>query len=140
MNIPKFFVGSLLAGILLFLLGFLFYGLLFASYLESVSTMQAPAVMRPMEAMYWPGLIVGNLLSGCLLTYVFLKTKTITIMSGLLTGAILGFLISAGVDCTIYGTTYMFKLKGLIADVAISTTMMAITGAILAPVLTKMNR
>ena len=135
----KFIVGGIVGGVVLFLLGYLFYGIVFASYLESVTTKQAPAVMRPMEALYFPGLIVGNLISGFLIAFVFLKAKTSTVGAGLITGAILGFLVSAGVDCTIYGTTYMFKLKGLIADVCISTMMMAIAGAVIAPIMGKMK-
>ena len=139
MSITKFLVGGIVGGIVLFLLGYLFYGVLFASYLESVSTTQAIAVMRPMEKLYFPGLIVGNLFSGFLVAFVLLKSKTTTLGSGLVTGAILGFLVSAGIDCTIYGTTHMFRLKGLMADVAISTMMMAIAGAVIAPVMAKMK-
>jgi hypothetical protein len=139
MSITKFLVGGIVGGIILFLLGYLFYGVLFASYLESVSTTQAPAVMRPMEFMYFPGLIVGNLLSGFLLAFVLLKAKSATLVSGLITGAVLGFLVSASIDFTIYGTTYMFKLKGIMADVAISTAMMAIAGAVVAPITAKMK-
>jgi uncharacterized membrane protein len=68
-----------------------------------------------------------------------LKAKASTLVQGLITGAVLGFLVSASIDFTIYGTTYMFKLKGIMVDIAISTMMMAIAGAVIAPVMAKMK-
>ena len=139
MSMTKLLVGGIVGGIVLFLLGYLFYGVAFASFLESVSTPQANAVMRPMESMYFPGLIAGNLFSGFLISFILLKANITTLGSGLITGAIVGFLLSASVDCMIYGTSYMFRLKGLMADVAISTMMMGIAAAIIAPIMAKMR-
>lgn len=132
MNITKLFTGGIVGGIVFFLLGYLFYGLLFADFMASAAAVQpkASGVMRSMEKLNWLGLILGNLFAGFLIAYVLLKSNVTTLAGGLVTGAIVGFLMSSSVDLTSYGVTYINRIKGVMADVAIFTAMSAISGAI----------
>ena len=74
MNSPKFLTGTLVGGLALFLLGYLFYGLALASFFTQHSVAPAGS-MRSMNDIVWWALILGNIFWGGLLTYVLLKQK-----------------------------------------------------------------
>ena len=80
-------------------------------------------------------LMLGNLLQGFLLAYIFVKAGASSLIGGLTTGAIVGFLYAAGVDCIMYGTTYMVSKKGMMADVLAFMVISALVGAVLSKVI-----
>ena len=134
MNTKKFLIGGLTGGIAYFLLGYLFYGVLFLDFFTK-NAGTATGVAKTMDQMIWWALILGNLIAGCLLAFVLGKAKTESMGSGLMTGACLGFLMAAAYDLTSYGTSNLMNSKGVIADVCIYTVMSAISGAIVGWVL-----
>ena len=139
MNTKNFLVGGIVGGIVYFLLGWLFYGHLMTQYFHDHPG-TATGVERVMDNFEWWALILGNLFAGLLIAYVFTKSGVSTLMSGLITGGILGFLISASIDFTMYGTTNIMSKESLFADVAIFTVMSAIVGAVVGAVIGMMNR
>ena len=70
MGTNKILISGLVSGIAVFLLGYLFYGVIFMNTMEGM-TGTATGVMREMDAMVWWALIVGNLIWGFLLAYIF---------------------------------------------------------------------
>jgi hypothetical protein len=129
MNIKKLLISGIVAGILFFLLGWLIYGILLMDYM-SHNTGKAGHVIERKE-MEYAFLFFGNLLQGFLLAYIFIKANVNTLMAGLVTGAILGLLISSAVDCIMYGTTFVLSKRGMMADVISFTIISALIGAVL---------
>jgi uncharacterized membrane protein len=137
-NSKRFFISGLVGGIVSFFVGFLIYGILLAKLMDA-STGSATNVMRGANEMVYWSIILGSIFMGFTLAYIFELGKIKSIGSGIMVGAIAGILIIAGHDFTSYGTSNLFNLNGLFADVIASTIMQAITGAAIGFVNSKMK-
>lgn len=130
MGANKILISGLVAGIAVFLLGYLFYGVIFMNTMEGM-TGSATGVMKEMDTMVWWALILGNLLWGFLLAYIFGMWANIsTFMGGLKGGAIIGLLAVAAFDLTMFGTSNLMTLGGTLLDIVIFTVIMAIGGGV----------
>ena len=134
MNAKKFLIGGLVGGIIYFLLGWLFYGNLLADFFHK-NAGTATGVDRAMDQFEWWSLALGNILSGCLLSYVFVKSNVSTAGSGLVTGAVIGLLTAASHDFVMYGVSNLMNTTAVFGDIGTFTLMSAITGAIIGWVL-----
>ena len=134
MNSPKFLTGTLVGGLALFLLGYLFYGLALASFFTQHSVAPAGS-MRSMNDIVWWALILGNIFWGALLTYVLLKLGANSFSSGARTAGAISFFMALGVDMIRYGTEVTSDLTGTLADVIVSVVMSIIAGGIIGVVL-----
>jgi hypothetical protein len=134
MDIKKLLMGGIVGGILYFLLGYLIYGMLLMDFMKNHPG-TALNVDRAQEEMRFMYLIIGNLLSGFLIAYIFIKSNVSTAASGFITGGIIGLLLSAGYDSTMYGVTNIMSKTAIAADVAAGTVMTAIVGAVVGVVL-----
>ena len=134
MNTKNCIIGGIVGGIVYFLLGWLFYGNLLTQYFHDHMG-SATGVEKPMDQMVWWALIAGNIVSGFLLAYVFSKSGVATLSSGLITGGILGLLMSASFDLIMFATTNITSKHAMLADIATFTVMSAITGAIVAAIM-----
>jgi hypothetical protein len=135
MDSKKFLIGTLAGGITLFLLGYLFYGMALADFFVKNSITPA-GTMKSMNDIIWWALVLGNLATGALLTYIFLKLGTISSFGGgISTGAVIGFLMIVGVDLVRYSTENWLGRKGAAADVLVFTVMSAIAGGVIGMVL-----
>jgi len=134
MNTKKFLIGTFIGGIVLFFLGYLLYGKLLTDFFTQHS--HAPAgADRAMTDLIWWGLIVGNLGTGALLTYVILKPGNANSFgSGAGIGLAVGFFSSLGNDLVRYATENGSDLHGVCADIAVFTVMCAVAGGIIAAV------
>lgn len=139
MNTKNLIIGGLVGGVLFFLLGWLFYGTLLAQYFTDHPG-TATNVARPIEEMVWWSLILGNILLGFLFAYLFVRIGIATVTNGLITGAIIGFLMCLAIDLTIYGTTNIMSKRAMAADIAAFTVMSAIVGAVLGGLYNKLNQ
>ena len=128
MNFKKILFPGIAGGVVYFFLGYLFYGLLFKDTMQN----NVAGVTRPMEQMVWWTLILGEIFYGLLLAFIMSKSSDTTLMTGIVTGAITGFLVSCSFDFVMHSTTYLVSKKQLMYDVAISTVSSAITGAVIA--------
>jgi hypothetical protein len=139
MNTKNFLVGGLVGGVLYFLLGWLFYGNLMSQFfMDHPGT--ATNVDRAEDQFVWWSLALGNLLFGFLLAYVFAKSGVATLVSGLITGGIVGLLACAAIDFTMYGTTNIASKQMVAADIAVFTVMSAIVGAVIGAVNGMLNK
>ena len=134
MNTKNFFIGGIVGGIIYFLLGYLFYGNLMMQYFKDHAG-SATNVDKAMEQFQWWALILGNLVSGFLLAYVFSKSGVASLSNGLITGGILGLLMSCSYDLMMYATTNITSKHAMMADVATFTVMSAITGAVVGAIM-----
>ncbi len=122
----KVLLPGIAGAVVYFLLGYLFYGVLFKDAMSS----HIPGVDRPMEEMVWWSMILGNLSFGLLLAYVIAKPGSASAMSGAMTGAVVGLLMSASYDLMMFATTHLLSEKMIVQDIAISVVMSIITGAV----------
>ena len=126
MNSQKFVVGGLVGGIVNFLLGWVFFGMLLKSFMTDNNV-----AMRPDSEMIWWALIVGNLCVGFLLAYVIGKGGSASAGRGAGTGFVVGLLVSLGTDLISYATSPASNsLKVIAATVAAVTVMTTISGAV----------
>jgi hypothetical protein len=129
MNTKKFLIGGLVGGIVYFFLGYLFYGTLLAGFFHS-NAGTATGVDRAMDQFEWWALILGNVLSGCLLSYVFVKSNISSAGAGLVTGGVIGLLMAAGYDFISYGVANLMTTTSVLGDIGTFTIMSAIAGAV----------
>ncbi|UEG49572.1 hypothetical protein LK994_13100 [Ferruginibacter lapsinanis] len=130
MNFKKLFIGGIVGGVVFFLLGWLIYGIMLMDFMSSHTALPAPiGVSRPMPM--FPYLILGNILSGFLLAYIFLKANVNSLMGGLTLAAVVGLLISSSYDSIMYATTYLASRTAVLADVVAFTVMCAVSGAVI---------
>ncbi len=128
MNFKKIILPGLAGGVVFFFLGYLFYAVLF----KNMMVCPIAGVERPMDQMVWWSLMLGCLFYGVLLAFILAKSTDVSLITGIFTAAIIGFLVSGYYDFTMHATTYLLGKKALLCDVAISTVMSAITGAVVA--------
>ncbi|HXB30644.1 MAG TPA: hypothetical protein VNW49_12540 [Puia sp.] len=134
MNSKKFLVGTVVGGIVLFVLGYLFYGMLLLNFFTQHS--HAPAgAEKAMSELVWWALILGNLGTGALLTYVLLKLGNVNSFgSGAGIGAAVGFFGALGNDLVRYATENASDITGVLTDVVVFTVMCAIASGVIVAV------
>ena len=134
MNTKKFLIGGIVGGVVFFLLGYLIYGVLLQNFMQEHPG-TATGVQRDMKEFQWWALVLGNLLSGFLLAYIFAKANVTSLVNGLITGGIIGFLMSASHDSVTYGVSNLLSKRGVVADIIAFTVLSALAGAVIAMVM-----
>lgn len=128
MNTTKMLISGIAGGIVAFFAGWVIYGMLLMDYMTQNSG-SATGVMRTDADMIWWALIAGNLLMGILYSYIFNKWANIaTLGAGIGAGAVIGLIMGAGFDLTMYGTSNIMNLNATMVDIAASTVLGALTG------------
>jgi len=131
MNTNKFIVGGIIGGVANFLLGWLVWGMLLMNFMKEHTTEIGKTVMRPDDQMVWGTLIAANLLMGFLFSFILNKAGTMSASSGASTGAVVGLLTSAAINCFNYSFMDMSDMTAMGVDVAASTVVSAIVGGII---------
>jgi hypothetical protein len=127
MNTKKLLIGGIVGGIVYLLLGWLAYG----KFLMDYFTAHSPKDFYRAQPMF-VYLIIGNLLTGFLLSYVFVKGKINSLSAGLFAGGVIGFLMASATDSIVYATAASTMGRtGIAVDVITFTIISAITGAII---------
>ncbi|HMU11277.1 MAG TPA: hypothetical protein PKC54_14795 [Ferruginibacter sp.] len=132
MDLKKLFMGGIVGGILFFLLGWLIYGMLLMDFMNNHTGAAGNVSRTEPDFLY---LAIGNLAMGFVLAYIFVKGNVNSMANGFITGGIVGLLIAVGYDCMIYATTTVISKTAMAADVAVSTVMTAVAGAVVAMVM-----
>ena len=131
MDIKKLLTGGIAGAVTTFLLGWLIFGMLLMDFMNKHPGAAGNIGRAEPDFLY---LILGNLAMGFLFAYLFIKANVNSLGSGLVTGGIIGALMSVGYNCIWYATTSAVSKTGMAADVAGSTVMFAISGAVIAMV------
>ena len=126
MDTTKFILASLIGGVVLFLLGGLFYAVLFADYFNSVA---APGVYK-LEPTMW-AIFIGELFSGTLLGLIFTRWAAIkTFATGLKNGAIIGLILGLAIGFTFYGAANMYDIPSMLLDAVLGAIRFGIAGGV----------
>ena len=129
MSSKKFLVGGIAGGIAYFLLGYLVFGMLLMDFFKSHSN-STPGVYRADTDMIWWSMVVGNLAYGFLLSYVIGKAGAASAGGGSKTGATIALLISIAANCITYALVNLSDTTAMAVDIAASTIVGGILGAI----------
>lgn len=132
MDIKKLLIGGIVGGVACFLLGWVIFGMLLMDFFKSHTGVAGDISKAEPEFLY---LIIGNLAMGFMLAYVFIKGNVNSLAGGIVTGGILGLLVSVGYNCIWYATSTVLSKTAMAADVAGTVVMTAIAGAVIAMVL-----
>jgi len=133
----KILAGTLVAGIVMFFLGWLIYGVLLAGFL-SANCDNSNA--RPMEEMVWWALILANFASGLLLALTLGWSGSITMGAGFKIGALLGLLIALAFDLSMYAMTTMYSnLAVIVVDSLGYAILYGLSGLLIAPIMNKVG-
>ena len=131
MNTNKFLIGGIIGGIANFLLGWLVWGLLLMSFMKEHTSEIGKTVMRSDDQVIWWALIAGNLLLGFLLSYILNKAGVRSAGAGASTGAVVGLLFSATVNCFNYAFMNLGDMTAMGVDLVSSLIVTAIVGAVI---------
>ena len=133
----KILRGTVVGGIVVFLVGWLIYGVLLMDYMKANMNQCAT---RPEGVMIWWALIASQLLSALLLTLVLKWSGAKGVVDGLKTGALFGILLGAGMDLSFWSMTTLYNNLGVLAvDVVVYTLLMAVMGMVIVLVWGKDN-
>jgi hypothetical protein len=124
----KVLVGAVIGGVVYFLLGWIIYGMLLMDTMANYFT--CARAEDDMQMLY---IIIGNLLQGLLLAYIFSKWASISTFSGgAVAGGTIGLLMALSIDCIMYATsTVITSPTGIIIDAVIVAVMSAIAGGVI---------
>jgi hypothetical protein len=124
----KIIRGTIFGGIFYFFLGWVVYGMLLMDFFTSGLNQ---CLSRPMGDMVWWAMIASNLFATLFLTLFLYWSKAKSIVEGLLTGALFGFLFAGMINLSYWSMTTMFSsFTMLLADMAVSIAVFALTGMI----------
>jgi len=126
MNTKTLFIG-IAGGIVVFLTGFLIYGILMMEYFANNMNSYPGFTKDPMEI--W-AIALGNIIWGVLLAFVFNLGGLKTAGSGALHGAILFFLFSLGTNIVSYGQSNLYSLPLSFVDALCMAILGCLGGAL----------
>ena len=124
----KTIVAAVLSAVVTFLLGWLIYGILLMNYFDS-HMMHYPGLMKAQPDFLYIGL--ANLAWGLLTAYILQIAGITTVSKGLITGAIVSCLSTAGYDLIMFAQFNLSSRTADIVDVAASTVLGAVSGAVI---------
>ena len=132
MNTSKLILAAIVGAIANFLLGWLIYGIILRDTMSKGMTPEANALNK--TEMNYLGVFIACLLYSCLLSYIFERwSKSRTIVSGMVAGAIIGFLMTASFDTQLWSMTNMYSsMSFVMIDILAATIMASLTGAVVA--------
>ena len=120
MNLKNFIIGGIVGGIVDFLLGGVFYGMLFKDLYPQT------------ESTNFTFIALGCITSGFFISYIFTKWAGITNpVTGLIAGATIGFFTSLSMNFFMYSGMSL-NIQNMVTDIVISTIIGAAMGAAVA--------
>lgn len=127
MNLKNFFVAGIAGGIVNFLLGWLFYGIIFKDIFPQNEN----------ENLLF--IFLGCITNGLFISYIFTKWAGITNpITGVKAGAIIGLFTSLSMNFFMYSSKIVIY-QNLVIDVVISIVISALIGAVVAIVSEKLK-
>jgi hypothetical protein len=132
----KLCLAALAGSVVQFLLGFLVYGLLLASFMDA-NTIHYEGLMKDMNSASFIILIfLAGLVMSTLIAFIFQRwAKFDKFSAGFTGGMVLGFFISLSYDLSSYSMMNLVSVGGFVVDVIVATILTGIVGGTIAWVL-----
>ncbi len=119
-------LAALAGGVTLFVMGFIFYVLLLADFFTVAVVKEPPGFLY---------IVLGELVWGLLLAWVFARARITTVRDGAMAGAWFGFLAALAVGLIMYGATTVADLQYYLVDALVYAVRYAAAGAVIGLVL-----
>ncbi len=137
MDIKRFIIGTVVGAITIYILGYLIFDLAFGEF-YSANRDSPTGLVRDNPLMWAPAL--GSISYAALLTLAIgPRGDSVTIVDGLKTAAIVGFLLWFTVDFIFYGNFNMSNLTLAVVDPLLELVRAGIGGAVIAAVFGKIG-
>jgi hypothetical protein len=137
MNMKRLSIGSIVGLVVLYVVGIVFWEMLFADFFAA-NAGTAEGVQRE-EQIVW-AMALGALFYAALITLMMeARGGPDSLVNGLKTGAIVGFLLWGTSDFTYFGFTNLNNLTAAVADTVLEAVRGGIAGAVIAGVLGKVG-
>lgn len=136
MDSKRFLAGTIVGGIVLYVVGYLIFSVAFASF-YAANAGTATGVDRTAE-LTW-AVVLGSLGYAALICYAMGPRPVSGLGGGLKVGAIVGFLMWFAVDFTLYGILNVSNLTRTIVDPFLELIHGGIGGAVIGLVIGKMK-
>jgi uncharacterized membrane protein len=138
MDMKRIVIGTLVGAVTLHIVGYLMFDLATVDF-YAANDAAAANFSRDVNLQWSIGL--GNLALAALLTLCIAnQASAATIAGGLITGAVIGFLVWFGVDFTFYGYQNRWNLTLTIVDPLLAAVQFGIGGAVIAAVLARVPK
>ena len=136
MNTKQWVVGTVAGAVVVYVVGYILFEFLLGDFYAANSG-SATGVSRDPQIQW--AVVVGALAYAALILYALrANVASLNVVSGMKVGAIVGFLIWAVADFTLYGITNINNLTVTIVDPLVELVHGGITGAALAVLLPKL--
>ena len=129
MNTKRFLTGTIVGGIVLYLVGYLIFSMAFASF-YAANTGSATGVDRASEVMW--AVVLGAFAYAALICYAMGRRGAMGLAEGFKVGAIVGFLLWVCADFTLYGVENVSNLTRTMVDPLLEVVHGGIGGAAIA--------
>ena len=137
MDIKRISIGTLVGLVVLYALGYLFWGMLFVDFFAA-NEGSATGVERESPILW--AMILGTLMYAELVTLALeSRGGNLSLVDGAKVGAVVGLLLWGSADFVLFGLTNLRTLTGAIADTLLEAVRAGVAGAIIALVLTKVG-
>ncbi len=137
MDLKRIGIGTLVGLVVLYALGWLFWGMLFADFFAA-NEGSATGVDR--EAPILWAMILGTLMYAKLVTLALVsRGRNLSLIDGAKVGAVVGLLLWGTADFILFGLTNLSTLTGTIGDTLLEAVRGGVAGAIIALVLSKVG-
>ena|SRR6266850_6270291 len=137
MDFRRLVTGTIVAGIALFVLGYVIFDVGVASF-YAANAGSATGVTREPQLMW--AVMLGSLAYGALVTLAIgSRPGSTTIVAGARIGAVVGFLLWCTADFILFGATNMANLTRTVVDPLLELVRAGIAGGIVAVALGKMQ-
>ena len=137
MNMKRLLIGSIAGGVVMYIVGYVFWGMIFADFFADNA---GSAEGVPRETVIIWAAALGTLFYAALVTMTIeARSGATSVVDGLKAGAIVGFLVWGTADFIFYGHFNLSNLNATIADIVREAVRGGIGGAVVAVVLSKIG-
>jgi hypothetical protein len=137
MDMKRLVIGTIVGAITVHIIGYLIFDIAVADYYAS--NRGTPAAFRDMPIQW--SLVLGNVAMALLITLgIESRGNAPTLVSGFVTGAVIGFLVWFHVDYVMYSYTNLWTFNVTAVDPLLEIVHGGITGAVIAAVLARVPK
>jgi hypothetical protein len=129
MTTQRFAIGTLVGGLVLFFLGYLVFGVVFADFFAANAGTATGVPKMPFD---FVSLAIGQLAWGAALTLILGWASVSSVGQAARTSALVGLLFFFGIDLTMFATTNTSTLKAAVVDPILAAVLFGIAGAAIA--------
>ena len=131
MTTQRFAIGTVVGGLVLFFLGYLVFGVVFADFFAANAGTATGVAKEPFD---FVSLAIAQLAWGAALTLILGWAKVSSVGQAARVSALVGLLLFFGFDLTMFATTNTSTLMAAVVDPILAAVLFGVAGAAIAAV------